>query len=120
MKSIINRIHSCTDQWFSKLGYAIAVVTVLESHTLRSSRASEPPILIGDSQGRLDPGRTVIGIKHARERVRRKQIDDCARQLDRQRMSEPKERRVGDAIELTTHRFINMRVVVAVDVCPNR
>ena len=29
MKSIINRIHSCTDQWFSKLGYAIAVVTIL-------------------------------------------------------------------------------------------
>src|SRR5487761_418787 len=28
MKSIINRIHSCTDQWFSKLGYAIAVVTI--------------------------------------------------------------------------------------------
>ena len=29
MKSIINRIYSCTDQWFSKLGYTIAVVTIL-------------------------------------------------------------------------------------------
>jgi len=29
MKSIINRIHSCSDQWFSKLSYAIAVATIL-------------------------------------------------------------------------------------------
>ena len=29
MKSIINRIHSCSDRWFSKLSYAIAVATIL-------------------------------------------------------------------------------------------
>lgn len=29
MKAIINRIHCCINQWLSKLGYAIAVVTIL-------------------------------------------------------------------------------------------
>ena len=34
MKSIINKIHSCSDQWFSKLGYAIAVVTIANYQTV--------------------------------------------------------------------------------------
>ncbi|MBF6571674.1 MAG: TrbC/VirB2 family protein [Candidatus Binataceae bacterium] len=69
MKSIINRIHSCTDQWFSKLGYAIAVVTILwPAQALATTGIGVLPwdaplaTIQGDLQGTVAHAATTIAV----------------------------------------------------------
>ncbi len=71
MKSIISRIHSCTEKWFSKLGYAIAVVTILwPAQALATTGVGTLPwdaplaTIQGDLQGTVAHAATTIVSEH--------------------------------------------------------
>ena len=98
----------------------IAMITILKRDELLPARILNPPVLVRDAQRRFDSGRTVIGIKNAAERVLREKIDNRARQLDRGRIRITEKRSVRDAIELLANGRVNVRMIVAVDVCPDR
>src|SRR5437016_1695051 len=95
------------------------VITVLKSDEFVAPRIFQSPILICDSKRDFDSGRAVVGIKNARQRIWLEKIDNRFGQLDRRRVGEAEEGSVGHACELRADRSVNVRMIVAVDICPN-
>ena len=92
---------------------------MLKSDELVAPRIFQSPILICDSERDFDSGRAVVGIKNARQRIWLEKIDNRFGQLDRRRVGEAEEGSVRHACELRADRSVNVRMIVAVDICPN-
>ena len=98
----------------------VAVIGHAQAHESRALLlALVAPPLEGHLEGDLGGGGPVVGEEHAAQ-AGRGEDDKPLRELDRGRMGEPQERRVGDAVELGAHGGVDRRVAVAVDVAPQR
>src|ERR1700730_19477317 len=68
----------------------------------------------------LDPSRSIIRIKDLLQRRSWQQINEPAGKLHSQRISEPQERSVRDFFQLGFQCFIDRRVPMPMNICPDR
>ena len=100
----------------------VAVVGVAQRHEAGAParlHALLLPVLEGDLQRDLDRGRAVVAEEHAREPGGRDR-DELRGELDRRHRRQPEQGRVRDLVELLVDARAQGRVVVAVQVHPER
>ncbi len=95
------------------------MIGVLERDKSTTLTAPQPPVLIRDPQRDLYSGRPVVGIENTAESVRRKQLDDGARQLDRGRIRETEKGSVRDEVKLAPDGGIDARMIMPVNIGPD-
>src|SRR5439155_13306420 len=98
----------------------ITMVSILKSDELAPAGIFQAAILIGNPQRHFHAGGTVVREKYACQSVIGKKSDNGARQLNCRRIREPQERSVCNMPELPSNPFVDVRVIVPMDVRPDR